>query len=75
MKALLGSDSAILIVRMQEEWYSPLLVPGRHYIPVRFEQHENIAYLAGGTGLINGINFAEHPDDVAKIVRHTKSFL
>jgi len=74
MKSLLGADSAVLnVVSMEEEWYSPLLVPGKHYIPVRFEQHDND--LEGGTDLIAQIKWAqEHPDDVAKIVQHAKNF-
>lgn len=74
MKTLLGADSAILnVVSMKEEWYSPLLLPGKHYIPVRFEEHDND--LEDGTDLITQIQWAqEHPDEVAKIVQHAKSF-
>ncbi|KAL3131216.1 hypothetical protein ABBQ38_000515 [Trebouxia sp. C0009 RCD-2024] len=74
MKSLLGADSAILnLVSMEEEWYSPLLVPGKHYIPVRFEEHDKD--LEDGTDLIPQIQWAqEHPDAVANIVQHAKNF-
>ena len=73
MKTLLGSDSAILnLVSMEEEWYSPLLVPGKHYIPVRFEHDDK---LEDETDLVDQIKWAqEHPDNVAKIVQHAKHF-
>lgn len=74
MKSLLGSDSAILnLVSIEEEWYSPLLVPGKHYIPVRYEKRDND--LEDETDLVHQIKWAqEHPDDVAKIVQHAKQF-
>ena len=74
MKQLLGSDSAILnLVSWEEEWYTPLLVPGKHYIPVRFEAHDQ--FLDDGTELLDMLLWAqEHPEEVAKIVQHAKSF-
>ena len=74
LKQLLASDSAIInVVSMEEEWYTPLLVPGKHYIPVRFEAND--PNLDDGSELIDRIRWAqEHPDDVAKIVQHAKSF-
>ena len=74
MKQLLASDSAILnVVSMEEEWYTPLLVAGKHYIPVRFEATD--PNLDDGTELVDRIKWAqEHPDDVARIVQHAKSF-
>ena len=73
-KQLLASDSAILnMVSMEDEWYSPLLIPGKHYIPVRFEAND--PNLDEGSELIDRIAWAqEHPDAVAKIVQHAKSF-
>ncbi|DBA91139.1 TPA: hypothetical protein ACH3X1_016098 [Trebouxia sp. C0004] len=74
MKQLLASDSAILnLVSWEEEWYTPLLVPGKHYIPVRFEAHDQ--FLDNGTELIDRLLWAqEHPEEIAKIVQHAKSF-
>ena len=74
MKQLLASDSAILsVVSWEEEWYTPLLVPGKHYIPVRFEASD--PHLDDGTELLHRIKWAQkHPDEVAKIVQHAKSF-
>ena len=74
MKQLLASDSAILnVVSWEDEWYTSLLVPGKHYIPVRFEAND--PHLDGGTELIGQIRWAqEHPEEVAKIVQHAKSF-
>ena len=74
MKQLLASDSAILnLVSWEEEWYTPLLVPGKHYIPVRFEAHDQ--FLDDGTELIDRLLWAqEHPEEVARIVQHAKSF-
>ncbi len=74
MKQLLASDSAILnLVSWEEEWYTPLLVPGKHYIPVRFEALDQ--FLDDGTELIDRLLWAqEHPEEVAKIVQHAKSF-
>lgn len=37
LKRLLGSPSAVLLVQSDEaEWFTPLLVPWVHYIPVGF---------------------------------------
>ena len=74
MKQLLASDSAILnAVSWEDEWYTSLLVPGKHYIPVRFEASD--PHLDDGTELIGRIRWAqEHPKEVAKIVQHAKSF-
>ena len=37
LKGLLGSPSAVLLVQSDEaEWFTPLLVPWVHYIPVSF---------------------------------------
>ena len=74
MKQLLASDAAILnIVSMEEEWYTPLLVPYKHYIPVRYEAEDH--FLDDSTDLIDRIKWAQqHPDDVARIVQHAKSF-
>ncbi len=74
MKQLMASESAILnLVSWEEEWYTPLLVPGKHYIPVRFEPNDHS--LDHGTELVERIKWAqEHPEDVAKIVQHAKSF-
>ena len=74
MKQLLASDSAILnLVSWEEEWYTPLLVPGKHYIPVRFEAGD--PHLDEGTELLHRIKWAQtHPDEVAQIVQHAKSF-
>ncbi len=74
MKQLLASDSAILnLVSWEEEWYTPLLVPGKHYIPIKFEANDHL--LDNGTDLIDRLLWAqEHPEEVAKIVQHAKSF-
>lgn len=74
MKQLLASDSAILnLVSWEEEWYTSLLVPGKHYIPVRFAANDQ--FLDDGTELIDRLLWAqEHPEEVAKIVQHAKSF-
>ena len=74
VKSLLGSDSAILnLVSLEEEWYSPLLVPGKHYIPITFDKHNNDE--EDDTDLVDQIKWAqEHPADIAEIVQHAKNF-
>lgn len=74
MKSLLGSDSAVFnLVSLEEEWYSPLLVPGKHYIPITFYKHNNDE--EGDTDPVDQIKWAqEHPADIAKIVQHAKNF-
>ncbi|DBA98342.1 TPA: hypothetical protein ACH3X1_001258 [Trebouxia sp. C0004] len=74
LKQLLASDSAVLnLVSWEEEWYTPLLVPGKHYIPVKFEIND--PSLNNGTDLVERLLWAqEHPQQVAKIVQHAKRF-
>lgn len=74
MKQLLASDSAIFnVVSMEDEWYTPLLKPMKHYIPVRFEAKD--PDLDEGTELIEKIKWAqEHTEEVGNIVQHAKSF-
>ena len=58
---------------MEDEWYSPLLKPMQHYIPVRFEAND--PELDEGTDLISKVKWAqEHPQELAKIVQHAKKF-
>ena len=74
MKQLLASDSAILNVpSMEDEWYTPLLKPMKHYIPVRFEAND--PELDEGSDLIQKIKWAqEHPEEVGRIVQHAQDF-
>lgn len=74
MKQLLASDSAILnVVSMEDEWYTPLLKPMKHYIPVRFEAND--PDLDEGSDLVEKIRWAqEHPEAVGQIVQHAKNF-
>lgn len=74
MKQLLASDSAILnVVGMEDQWFTPLLKPMKHYIPVRFEAND--PDLEEGSELISKIRWAqEHPQEVGRIVQHAKSF-
>lgn len=74
MKAMLSSDSAVFWVNSnQEEWYYPLLVPYKHFIPV---QYEPVALpMELGLDLHTQVEWAEaHPDEVADIVREAQRF-
>ena len=50
-----------------------MLVPVKHYIPITHEANDHL--LESETDLIDRLLWAqEHPEEVAKIVQHAKSF-
>lgn len=74
VKDELSSDSAVFLLQSPiEEWFTPLLVPFKHYIPVMFEP--TIFPADAGLDLAEKIQWAnDHPQEVADIVRNANEF-
>ncbi|KAK9829902.1 hypothetical protein WJX72_008578 [[Myrmecia] bisecta] len=74
LRHLLSSDSAVMWVESpEEEWYYPLLVPFKHFIPVEYDPLSR-PYDAG-LNLADMVQWAErHPEQVAQIVRSANEF-
>lgn len=74
LKSELSSPSAVFVVQSDEqEWYTPLLRPYTHYIPVLFDP--DVYTAEGGLDLVSKIHWAEnHPDKIADIVRSANKF-
>ena len=74
VKDLLSGDSALFMVQSpQEEWFYPLLVPYKHYIPVAFEPTQYP--VEAGLNIVGQVQWAQaHPEEVGQIVRNANEF-
>ena len=74
VKDLLSGDSALFMVQSpQEEWFYPLLVPYKHYIPVAFEP--TAFPLEAGLNVAGQVQWAQaHTEEVVQIVRNANEF-
>lgn len=68
LKTELFSASAVFVLQSDEvEWYSPLLKPYKHFVPVLYNQ--DVFRSEGGSNLASKVVWAEeHPDQIKDIV-------